>query len=143
VPNNPELRPSRRYASHDKQVSFPLALRSVHPVPATLALLIFLCATIAFCSAGFLVGIRVARWQVVAALLIAVGASFVGRGSCRQHVRRAAVLLGVIGLGVFASGLSVMYAIPDAEGYHRPAAQLIADGWNPVSTHRRSPCCRW
>jgi hypothetical protein len=102
-------------------------------------MLIFLCSTTVFCSAGFLVGIRVAKWQVVAAFLFAVGASFIGRGSVRQHVRRAAVVLGVIGCGVFASGLSVMYAIPDAEGYHRPAAQMIADGWNPVfdATHER------
>ena len=139
MPNKSCDKLSRGCPPHDQRASHRFAWKSLPQASVALALLIFLLSTTALCSGGFLVGIGVARWQVVAAFVLAMGSCVVGRGSFRQHVRRAAVVLGVIGCGVLASGLTVMYAIPDAEGYHRPAAQLIADGWNPVfdATHER------
>jgi hypothetical protein len=115
------------------------AARGMAPLPVTLCLLLFLTATTTFCAGGFMLGVVVARWQAPAALLLACVACFLGRGSLERRGRALAALLGAVGLALVASGLSVMYAIPDAEGYHRPAAQLIADGWNPVfdATHER------
>ncbi|NQW47250.1 MAG: hypothetical protein HQ464_05720 [Planctomycetes bacterium] len=115
------------------------ACRSFPRMPVTLCLLMFLTATTALCASGFLLGLRVSHWQAPAALLVVSLSCFLGRGSLKRRGRALAAFLGVIGLALVASGLSVMYAIPDAEGYHRPAAQLIADGWNPVfdATHER------
>jgi hypothetical protein len=102
------------------------------PIPWELATLAFPFATVLYAAAGFLVGLRIGQWQASCGLATSLMFCLPGPGTLSDKARKVgAVLLVIVGSVIF-SGLSVMNTSPDGEIYHRPAAILLADGWNPV-----------
>ena len=81
---------------------------------------------------GFACGVTVGRWHAPLALVL----SLVLAGGLVEKGRAKTVLLFLAGVlaSVAMAGAFVYYTNADAEAYHRPAAVLLANGWNPLRT---------
>jgi len=84
----------------------------------------------AISMAGFALGVAIGKWTAAMALVL----TLVVVGLLSPTKRLCTVLWTVSGIiaSVCLAGVFVMYTNADAEAYHRPAAVLLANGWNPL-----------
>ncbi len=91
-------------------------------------------------SLGFLVKITLTKWHGVVAMAMMVGvvamAMMVGvvwylSPTKKAFAGRLTAVLGILFACVFLSSFHVDDGF-DSRSYHKPAAYLLADGWNPV-----------
>ncbi len=100
--------------------------------PFGLAMFLFPLLCIFLGAAGFLLGISLTKWHLFAALPLA---GIVIHLSCGGKTGKAMVLFGLFLLANVL--LLALFSLPfydegDGVAYHKPAAILMADGWNPV-----------
>ncbi|MDO4576451.1 MAG: hypothetical protein Q4D98_14695, partial [Planctomycetia bacterium] len=82
-------------------------------------------------SFGFLVGIPLTKWHGVVALLLAVGILWKLSPGRKVFVVNLSVTMG-LWLGCLGMASLSRDRGPDSSVYHKPAAILMAEGWNPV-----------
>lgn len=93
-------------------------------------LVLFPVAIMALSMGGFAFGRTIGKWQLPIAFALTQCAVYF---FCHEQKWKAVVWTSVlIFAAVFVAALPMMYTNADAEHYHRPAAVLLANGWNPL-----------
>jgi len=82
-------------------------------------------------SLGFLVGLPLTKWHAVAALALTLGVLKLKKKTWRDWSLAALIFLG-LQLGFMAVGSLHTDDSWDGPVYHKAAAILMAEGWNPV-----------
>ncbi len=101
-------------------------------LPLPFILLCFPVVAVTTTSVLLLFGVDVTAWNGILSYSGCLALCAVGGSNIATVFRRMFFVTVAIGGCIFIAGLSVMYTNADAEAYHRPAAMLMAHGWNPV-----------